>query len=118
LPLIDELSLGLAPVVVEQLLPIIEVIRAQGTTVILVEQSVNLALSTAQTAYFMEKGEIRFHGPTSELLERPDILRSVFLEGAASHTDSSAAHRFAATVTTPPGSRRKAFRSASVAYGP
>jgi branched-chain amino acid transport system ATP-binding protein len=102
--LIDELSLGLAPVVVEQLLPIIEVIRAQGTTVILVEQSVNLALSTAQTAYFMEKGEIRFHGPTSELLERPDILRSVFLEGAASHTDSSAAHRFAATVTTPPAS--------------
>jgi ABC-type branched-subunit amino acid transport system ATPase component/sugar phosphate permease len=87
--LIDELSLGLAPVVVEQLLPIIEVIRSQGTTVILVEQSVNLALSLAQTAYFMEKGEIRFHGPTSELLERPDILRSVFLKGAATRTDAA-----------------------------
>jgi ABC-type branched-subunit amino acid transport system ATPase component/predicted MFS family arabinose efflux permease len=87
--LIDELSLGLAPVVVEQLLPIIELIRARGTTVILVEQSVNLALSMAQTAYFMEKGEIRFHGPTSELLERPDILRSVFLEGAATRTDAA-----------------------------
>jgi ABC-type branched-subunit amino acid transport system ATPase component/predicted MFS family arabinose efflux permease len=84
--LIDELSLGLAPVVVEQLLPIIELIRSRGTTVILVEQSVNLALSLAQTAYFMEKGEIRFHGPTSELLGRPDILRSVFLEGAATRT--------------------------------
>jgi len=45
---------------------------------------VNLALTVASTAYFMEKGEIRFHGPTSELLERPDVLRSVFLEGAAS----------------------------------
>jgi branched-chain amino acid transport system ATP-binding protein len=86
--LIDELSLGLAPVIVEQLLPIIEVIRSQRTTVILVEQSVNLALSIAQSAYFMEKGEIRFHGPTSELLERPDILRSVFLEGAVNHTES------------------------------
>ena len=49
---------------------------------ILVEQSVNLALTIAETAYFMEKGEIRFHGPTAELLERPDVLRSVFLEGA------------------------------------
>jgi ABC-type branched-subunit amino acid transport system ATPase component/MFS family permease len=81
--MIDELSLGLAPVVVEQLLPIVQAMRDQGTTVILVEQSVNVALSVAETAYFMEKGEIRFHGPTAELLERPDILRSVFLEGAA-----------------------------------
>jgi branched-chain amino acid transport system ATP-binding protein len=80
--LIDELSLGLAPVMVEQLLPMIAAIRDRGTTVIIVEQSVNLALTIAETAYFMEKGEIRFHGPTAELLERPDILRSVFLEGA------------------------------------
>jgi branched-chain amino acid transport system ATP-binding protein len=80
--LIDELSLGLAPVMVEQLLPMVAAIRDQGTTVIIVEQSVNLALTIAETAYFMEKGEIRFHGPTVELLERPDILRSVFLEGA------------------------------------
>jgi branched-chain amino acid transport system ATP-binding protein len=82
--LIDELSLGLAPVIVEQLLPLVEVIRAQGTTVILVEQSVNLALTIAHSAYFMEKGEIKFHGPTAELLDRPDILRSVFLGGAGS----------------------------------
>jgi ABC-type branched-subunit amino acid transport system ATPase component/predicted MFS family arabinose efflux permease len=81
--MIDELSLGLAPVVVEQLLPIVRAMRDQGTTVILVEQSVNVALTLAETAYFMEKGEIRFHGPTAELLERPDVLRSVFLEGAA-----------------------------------
>jgi branched-chain amino acid transport system ATP-binding protein len=80
--MIDELSLGLAPVVVEQLLDVVRGLRDQGTTVILVEQSVNVALTVADTAYFMEKGEIRFHGPTTELLERPDILRSVFLEGA------------------------------------
>jgi branched-chain amino acid transport system ATP-binding protein len=81
--MIDELSLGLAPAVVEQLLPIVQDISAQGTTIILVEQSVNLALTVAKTAYFMEKGEIRFHGETAELLARPDVLRSVFLEGAA-----------------------------------
>ena len=89
--MIDELSLGVAPAVVEQLLPIVHEIRENGTTIILVEQSVNLALTLAETAYFMEKGEIRFHGPTAELLQRPDVLRSVFLEGAA-------------TVTTPNGS--------------
>ena len=81
--MIDELTLGLAPVVVEELLPLVREVRDEGVTVILVEQSVNTALTLAETAYFMEKGQIRFHGPTVELLQRPDILRSVFLEGAA-----------------------------------
>jgi ABC-type branched-subunit amino acid transport system ATPase component/MFS family permease len=84
LVLIDELSLGLAPVVVEQLLPMVRAMAAAGTTVVVVEQSVNVALTLADRAYFMEKGEIRFSGPTAELLDRPDVLRSVFLEGAAS----------------------------------
>jgi branched-chain amino acid transport system ATP-binding protein len=80
--MIDELSLGLAPVVVEQLLGIVRAIRDNGTTVILIEQSVNVALTVAERAVFMEKGEVRFTGPTAELLHRPDILRSVFLGGA------------------------------------
>ena len=77
--LIDELSLGLAPVVVGQLLPIIQRLAAAGVAVVLVEQSVNVALTVAERAYFMERGEIRFSGPTAELLARPDLLRSVFL---------------------------------------
>ena len=81
--LIDELSLGLAPVVVGQLLPLVQRVAAQGTAVILVEQSVNVALTVAERAYFMERGTIRFSGPTSELLDRKDLLRSVFLSGAA-----------------------------------
>ena len=81
--MIDELSLGLAPVVVEQLLNVVRDLRDRGTTIILVEQSVNVALTVADTAYFMEKGEIRFHGPTADLLDRPDVLRSVFFQGAA-----------------------------------
>jgi ABC-type branched-subunit amino acid transport system ATPase component/predicted MFS family arabinose efflux permease len=80
--MVDELSLGLAPVILEQLLGIVRAFSAQGTTVILVEQSVNLALSIATTAYFMERGQIRFGGPAADLLERHDLLRSVFLEGA------------------------------------
>jgi len=81
--LVDELSLGLSPVVVERLLGILREIHDQGTTIIIVEQSVNTALELAQRAVFMEKGEVRFSGPTAELLERPDILRAVFLQGAA-----------------------------------
>lgn len=77
--MIDELSLGLAPIVVERLLTMVREIAATGVTVILVEQSVNVALELADTAYFMERGRIRFHGPTGELLERRDLLRSVFL---------------------------------------
>jgi len=80
--IIDELSLGLAPTIVEQLLRMVREIHAEGTTIILVEQSINVALTIATRAFFMEKGEVRFDGQTEELLERSDILRSVFLEGA------------------------------------
>jgi branched-chain amino acid transport system ATP-binding protein len=87
--MIDELSIGLAPAVVEQLLPILRDLRDGGTTIIVVEQSVNVALTVAETAYFMEKGEIRFSGATADLLGRPDLLRSVFLEGAARATNGT-----------------------------
>lgn len=80
--LIDELSVGLAPILVAQLLDAVEAIRGRGTTIVLVEQSVNLALTVAGTAYFMEKGEIRFTGRAEELAGRTDLIRSVFLEGA------------------------------------
>jgi ABC-type branched-subunit amino acid transport system ATPase component len=80
--LIDELSLGLSPVVVGQLFEVVRSIHASGTTVVVVEQSVNLALTLANRAVFMEKGEIRFTGPTADLLERPDLLRSVFISKA------------------------------------
>ena len=87
--IIDELSLGLAPRIVEQLLEMVRAIHAEGCTIILVEQSVNVALTVATRAYFLEKGEVRFDGPTEALLERGDILRSVFLQGAgASKTDA------------------------------
>jgi branched-chain amino acid transport system ATP-binding protein len=88
--MIDELSLGLAPTIVGQLLDVVREIHARGTTIVIVEQSVNVALNLAQRAVFMEKGEVRFTGPTSELLERPDILRSVFIAGAGAEMDDRA----------------------------
>jgi ABC-type branched-subunit amino acid transport system ATPase component len=80
--LVDELSLGLAPVIVAQLFDMVKSINADGTAIVLVEQSVNIALNLAEHAYFMEKGQIRFDGRSRELLKRDDLLRAVFLEGA------------------------------------
>ena len=84
--MIDELSLGLAPTIVGQLLEVVKDIHARGTTIVIVEQSINVALNLAERAVFMEKGEVRFEGPARDLLERPDILRSVFIAGAAGGT--------------------------------
>ena len=79
--LIDELSLGLAPLVVQELLEVVEGLRSTGVTMVIVEQSVNVALAIADRAVFMERGRVRFEGPASELLERDDLLRAVFLSG-------------------------------------
>jgi len=81
--MVDELSLGLAPILVERLMGMVRRINESGTTVILVEQSLNRALSLADRCFFMERGEIRFDGPTTELMGRDDLLRPVFL-GTAS----------------------------------
>jgi branched-chain amino acid transport system ATP-binding protein len=85
--MIDELSLGLAPAIVGQLIDVVKQIHAEGTTIIVVEQSINVALTLAERAVFMEKGEVRFSGATQELLDRPDILRSVFIAGASTGGD-------------------------------
>jgi len=79
--LIDELSLGLAPVLVQQLLAVVEALRAKQVTMILVEQSINVALTVADRAIFMEKGQVRFEGVAADLLERDDLVRAVFLGG-------------------------------------
>ena len=77
--LIDELSLGLSPIVVQQLLEVIERLQAEGTTIVIVEQSLNVALAVADRAVFLEKGQVRFEGDARELAERDDLVRAVFL---------------------------------------
>jgi ABC-type branched-subunit amino acid transport system ATPase component/predicted MFS family arabinose efflux permease len=76
--LIDELSLGLAPVVVQRLLAVVAELKARGQTMLIVEQSLNVALAIADRAIFLEKGQIRFEGPARDLLERDDLVRAVF----------------------------------------
>lgn len=77
--LIDELSLGLAPVMVENLLGVVDRLKQAGQTMIIVEQSLNVALAIAGRAVFMEKGRIQFEGRAADLLERDDLVRAVFL---------------------------------------
>ncbi|HWC39067.1 MAG TPA: ATP-binding cassette domain-containing protein [Acidimicrobiales bacterium] len=105
--MIDELSLGLAPAVVEQLVRTLRVIHARGTTVIVVEQSVNVALTVCDRAVFLERGRVRFDGATTELLERPDLLRAVFLDVPSPSRDAPSASPArpapAATAVTPDG---------------
>jgi ABC-type branched-subunit amino acid transport system ATPase component/sugar phosphate permease len=82
--IIDELSLGLAPIMVQELLRTVRELKAQGLTMVIVEQSLSVALSIADRAVFMEKGQIRFDGPAHELVERDDLARAVFLGGTRS----------------------------------
>jgi ABC-type branched-subunit amino acid transport system ATPase component/predicted MFS family arabinose efflux permease len=79
--MIDELSLGLAPIVVQELLDMVGRLKAEGVTMIIVEQSLNVAAAIADRAVFMEKGQVRFEGAISDLMERDDLARAVFLGG-------------------------------------
>ncbi len=80
--LIDELSLGLAPVVVKRLVPTIEAIAASGVGVLLIEQFAHLALSLAKAAYVLEGGRLRYEGTADDLKNRPGVLHSAYLTGA------------------------------------
>src|SRR4029077_19986543 len=63
--------------------------KATGLTIVIVEQSLNVALAVADRAVFMEKGQVRFEGPAAELLERDDLVRAVFLGGEGGGTSSA-----------------------------
>jgi ABC-type branched-subunit amino acid transport system ATPase component len=76
---VDELSLGLAPVAVQALLEVVRDIVSSGVTVVLVEQSLNIAASLCERAVFLEKGQVRFEGPASRLLEDDEVAQAVFL---------------------------------------
>jgi branched-chain amino acid transport system ATP-binding protein len=78
--LLDEPSLGLAPVVVQQLFATIRIIHARGTTILLVEQNANMALSVANRGYVLETGEMKVEGSPQELLGNEEV-RAAYLGG-------------------------------------
>jgi branched-chain amino acid transport system permease protein len=86
--LVDELSLGLAPTVVSTLLGVLRELATGGTSVVVVEQSADLALGMADRASFLEKGRVRFEGGAADLRGRNDLLRSVFLGSVATRAGS------------------------------
>jgi branched-chain amino acid transport system ATP-binding protein len=77
--LVDELSLGLAPVIVQRLMPALAAAAAEGVGVLLIEQFVHVALALAKTAYVIEGGRIVHHGTAAELREHPERLHSAYL---------------------------------------
>ncbi len=74
--MLDEPSMGLAPVVVETIFEIIEKLNADGITILLVEQNANLALSIADRGYVMETGEIKLEGTGKDLLANEDVRKA------------------------------------------
>ncbi len=77
--LVDELSLGLAPVVVKRLVPTLSAVAASGVGVLLIEQFAHVALGLAQRAYILEGGRIRYRGTAQELKDKPELLHSAYL---------------------------------------
>ncbi|GBD08568.1 High-affinity branched-chain amino acid transport ATP-binding protein LivF [Candidatus Thermoflexus japonica] len=76
--LLDEPSLGLAPLVVREIFAILQAIHAAGTTLLIAEQNVHLALTLAHRAYILQNGEIRLHGEAKSLRDNPEI-RALYL---------------------------------------
>ncbi len=80
--IVDELSLGLAPVIVKRLMPVMEQVASQGTGVLLIEQFAHVALALANRAYVIEGGQIKYSGTAQELRDDPDIVKAAYLLGA------------------------------------
>jgi ABC-type branched-subunit amino acid transport system ATPase component/ABC-type branched-subunit amino acid transport system permease subunit len=114
--LIDELSLGLAPAVVAALLESVRRMVNEGVSVVVVEQSLNVAAALAPRAVFLERGRTRFDGPTEQLTERGDLARAVFLgAGATARPAASPRREDDAGDVTPAGGLE--VRDVSVRFG-
>ncbi|MGH2793637.1 MAG: ABC transporter ATP-binding protein [Actinomycetota bacterium] len=81
--LVDELSLGLAPMIVEQLFETLEEVNRRGTAILLVEQFVHLALKHTARAYVLARGQVAIEGPSAELAASPDVLAAYLGEAGS-----------------------------------
>ncbi len=90
--LLDEPSLGLAPLATKQIFKIIEALNAEGTTILLVEQNARLALAVSNRAYILQTGSVALSGPSDELLASEDVKRS-YLGGSTGGRDIAEAER-------------------------
>jgi branched-chain amino acid transport system ATP-binding protein len=105
---IDELSLGLAPLIVAQLFEILHEINRSGTAVVIVEQFVHMALANTDRAYVLAKGNIVLEGASNELLTSPDLISSYLGEAAGGGSAAPAAKAKAkATAKKKPAASRR-----------
>jgi branched-chain amino acid transport system ATP-binding protein len=100
--IVDELSLGLAPIIVQQLFEILDGINGEGTAVLLVEQFVHLALMHTERAYVLQKGEVALEGSSAQLLADPAVIASYLGE-----SDPAFAGSPAPTAAAPPAKRTR-----------
>jgi len=87
--MLDEPSLGLAPLVVREIFGIITQLRAQGVSILLVEQNARAALEVADHGYVLETGEIKLHGPAAQLAGDPRVVET-YLGAGSSRTSEPA----------------------------
>lgn len=83
--LLDEPSMGLAPLMIEKIFEVVNTIAAEGVTILLIEQNAKLALETSRRGYVMESGEIILHGPSDQLLDDPKVRAAYLGEEEAEH---------------------------------
>ncbi len=76
--LLDEPSMGLAPIMVQKIFEVVRAVAAKGMTILLIEQNAKLALESSQRGYVMESGEITLHGDSAQLLGDPKV-RAAYL---------------------------------------
>lgn len=74
--MLDEPSLGLAPLIVQRIFSVIQQLHEEGVTILLVEQNAHLALHIADRAYVLETGEVRLAGPAKRLIDNPEVRRA------------------------------------------
>jgi branched-chain amino acid transport system ATP-binding protein len=105
--LVDELSLGLAPIVVTQLFDAIAEVNRQGTAVLLVEQFVQMALARTSRAYVLARGGVAVEGTSREMLSSPELLAAYLGEGAPPKSDSSGEPATNGHARRPPRAARR-----------
>jgi branched-chain amino acid transport system ATP-binding protein len=99
--LIDELSLGLAPVIVNRLIPTIRAVAESGIGVLLIEQFATVALGLAKGAYLMEGGRLQYSGTAKELREKPELLHTAYLLRGATGGEAPAGGKPAGIESSP-----------------
>ncbi len=113
LVMIDELTLGLSPLAASDIIAHVRELQAQGTTIVIVDQSVDVALRVADRAYFLERGTLRFEGSANDLAKREDLLRSVYLTHSTKQQTTQPDHIDASQTDE----KVLAINAVSVAFG-